>query len=332
MKMISNDVKRITVICSMATAVVSIICFFINSACGVLCLLLGISITTVFVVCTKKRYKNLSELNNYLSLVLSGEYNLDINENAEGELSILKNNLYKIITTLSTQNAMLKKDKVYLADSLADISHQLKTPLTSMMVMTDLLQESEPGGKEQEFISIIENQLEKMRWLILNLVKLSKLDADTVEFKHELVPIEKVIRESIKPFLVMLDLKGISLINNINDFSFTGDKNWSIEAFENILKNCIEHTDKNGKLIISGKSTNIYDSVIITDNGCGIAPEDLPHIFERFYHGKNSSGDSVGIGLALAKMVFEKENASVSVKSTLGEGTIFEIRFYKAII
>lgn len=330
--MIEKDIKGLILICSGVTAAVSAACLIINPVCGVLCLLLGIVITTVFVVYTKRRYKKLSELNDYLSLVLSGDYNLDINDNTEGELSILKNNLYKIITTLSTQNEMLKKDKVYLADSLADISHQLKTPLTSMMVMTDLLKESEYGGREQEFISIIENQLEKMRWLILNLVKLSKLDADTVEFKYEPVSVEKVINESIKPFLVMLDLKSITLNNSINDFIFTGDKNWTVEAFENILKNCIEHTDKNGELSISGKSTNIYDSVIIEDNGCGIAPEDLPNIFERFYHGKNSSADSVGIGLALAKMVLEKENASVSVESTLGKGTTFEIRFYKAII
>lgn len=330
--MIEKDIKSLILICSCVTAAVSAVCLIINLVCGVLCLLIGIVITVVFAVYTKRRYKKLSELNDYLSLVLSGNYNLDINDNAEGELSILKNNLYKIITTLSTQNEMLKKDKVYLADSLADISHQLKTPLTSMMVMTDLLKESELDGREQEFISIIENQLEKMRWLILNLVKLSKLDADTVEFRYESVSVEKVINESIKPFLVMLDLKSITLNINICGFNFTGDKNWTVEAFENILKNCIEHTDKNGELSISGRSTNIYDSVIISDNGCGIAPEDLPHIFERFYHGKNSSDDSVGIGLALAKMVLEKENASVSVESTLGEGTTFEIRFYKAII
>lgn len=330
--MINKDIKGLLLTCSGITAVVIIICFFVNPIGGALCLLLGAAITAVFVIYTRRRYKKLSELNDYLSLVLSGNYNLDINENVEGELSILKNNLYKIITTLSTQNEMLKKDKVYLADSLADISHQLKTPLTSMMVMTDLLKESELGGKEQEFISIIENQLEKMRWLILNLVKLSKLDADTVEFKHEPVPIKNVVDESLKPFLVMLDLKGVVLNNTVHDFSFMGDRNWTVEAFENILKNCIEHTDKNGELSISGKSTNIYDSVIIKDNGCGIEPEDLPHIFERFYHGKNSSGDSVGIGLALAKMVLEKENAGISVDSTIGEGTTFEIRFYKAII
>lgn len=330
--MINKDIKGLLLTCSGITTVVIIICFFVNPIGGALCLLLGAAITAVFVIYTVRRYKKLSELNDYLSLVLSGNYNLDINENTEGELSILKNNLYKIITTLSTQNEMLKKDKVYLADSLADISHQLKTPLTSMMVMTDLLKESELGGKEQEFISIIENQFEKMRWLILNLVKLSKLDADTVEFKHEPVPIKNVVDESVKPFLVMLDLKGIALNNTVHDFSFMGDRNWTVEAFENILKNCIEHTDKNGELSISGKSTNIYDSVIIKDNGCGIAPEDLPHIFERFYHGKNSSGDSVGIGLALAKMVLEKENAGISVDSIIGEGTTFEIRFYKAII
>lgn len=330
--MLNKDIKMILLICSAATIILSIVCMFFHPVCGAVCFVLGVITTSVFLIYTKRRYKKLSDLNDYLSLVHSGNYDLDINDNAEGELSILKNNLYKIITTLRTQNEMLKRDKIYLADSLADISHQLKTPLTSMMVMTDLLKESEGDEKNREFISIIENQLDKMRWLILNLVKLSKLDADTVEFKHEITSIKSVIDESVKPFLVMLDLKGISFVNRVEDFSFTGDKNWSIEAFENILKNCIEHTDKNGELTISSKSTNIYDAVIITDNGCGIAPEDVPHIFERFYHGKNSSTDSVGIGLALAKMVFEKEKASIKVESTLGQGTTFEIRFYKAIV
>jgi signal transduction histidine kinase len=178
----------------------------------------------------------------------------------------------------------------------------------------------------------MENQLDKMRWLILNLLKLSKLDAGTAEFKIEGISSKKLIDESLKPFLVTLDLKGITLVNDVKDFAIHGDFNWSVEAFGNIIKNCIEHTDKNGSLMIESKSTNIYDEIIIRDNGCGISNDDLPHIFERFYHGKNSSSDSVGIGLALAKTVFEREKGSVSVKSEENVGTQFNVRFYKAIV
>ena len=330
--MINKDMKIITISGIVLTVILSLICAFIEPWCALICAVLGLILTAVFWHYTKKRYEKLSELNNYLSLVCSGKYDMDIGDNAEGELSILKNNLYKVITILRSQNEALQKDKVYLADSLADISHQLKTPLTSMMVMTDLLKEDENAEKRGEFISIIEAQLEKIRWLILNLLKLSRLDTGTIEFKDENVSVKKVIEESVKPFLITFDLKGIEFINAAEDFTFKGDEKWTAEAVGNIIKNCIEHTDKIGVLEISTASTNIYDALIISDNGCGIAEEDLPHIFERFYHGKNSSADSVGIGLALAKSVIEKERGTITVSSNEGKGSTFEIRFYKAIV
>ena len=314
------------------TIILSAVCLLIEPVCALITLLLGGVLTGVFVWQTKKRYNKLSDLNNYLSAVCSGNYDLKISENTEGELSILSNNLYKVITILKSQNEMLIADKTYLADSLADISHQLKTPLTSMMVMTDLLKENNQPEKRDEFLSIIEGQLDKMKWLITNLLKLSKLDAGTADFKREPFLIKVVIEQSIKPFLVTLDLKQIELINSVEDFTFTGDDGWTAEAFGNIIKNCIEHTDKNGRLEILSSRTSLYNSIIIRDNGCGIAKEDLPHIFERFYHGKNSHSDSVGIGLALAKTVLEKERATVAVKSEVGVGSEFEIRFYNAIV
>lgn len=332
--MINKEIKNIVIIGVIVTAVLSLLSLLVlGSIIGaMLCIALGSVLTGIFVHYTKQRYNKLSELNDYLSLVCAGKFDLDISDNTEGELSILKNNLYKVIILLRTQNEMLQNDKTYLSDSLADISHQLKTPLSAMVVMTDLLKDENDENKKKEFLSVIEAQLNKMNWLIQNLLKLSKLDSGVVEFKREAVDIEDVINESVKPFLVTLDLKSISFINQTENFSFNGDKNWTIEAFENILKNCIEHTDRNGEIVLSSRNTNVYDEITIKDTGCGIAKEDLEHIFERFYHGKNSSGDSVGIGLALAKTVFDKENAAVFAQSTEGEGSIFTIRFYKSII
>lgn len=286
----------------------------------------------IFAVVTKRRYKNLNDLNDYLSLVCKGIYDMNIDDNTEGELSILKNNLYKVITLLQSQNEYLKNDKLYLADSIADISHQLKTPLTSMMVMCELLENEENPDKRQEFVAVINNQLSKMKWLITNILKISKLDADATEFKREEVSISKVLDDSLKPFALTAELKNIAIQNGANDFVFNGDENWTVEAVSNIVKNCLEHTNDGGKIIIASDSTNLYNKLTISDNGCGIAKEDLAHIFERFYHGKNSSKDSVGIGLALAKTVFEKENASVSVESEQGRGSVFEIRFYKSVV
>lgn len=332
LKMINKDIKIIVCTGAFSTFLFAMICLFFNKYCALMCFVLGTIITAVCLYITKKRYDKLNELNNYLSLVCSGNYDLNIASNTEGELSILQNNLYKVITLLKTQNELLETDKIYLADALADISHQLKTPLTSMMVMTDLMKNEKDEQKNKEFLEVIENQLDKMKWLILNLLKISKLDTGASDFKAEQVSAFQVIEESLKPFWVNIDLKQITFVNKAKDFYFTGDKNWTVEALGNIIKNCLEHTDKNGTLEIFTEHKNVYDSIFIKDNGCGIAKEDLPHIFERFYHGKNSSGESVGIGLALAKMVAEKEKATIIAESKEGEGTLFEFRFYQAII
>ncbi len=330
--MINKDAKITALLGIGITAILSIICFIINVWAGAFCLVLGIALTGVYFYNIKKRNDKINELNNYLSLMCSGNFDLDIMDNSEGEMSILKNNLYKIMTLLKTQNEQLNTDKLYLADSLADISHQLKTPLTSMMVMSDLLKDEKNEDKRNEFLSIIEVQLDKMKWLITNLLKISKLDAGTTEFKHEKFNISPVLEKSLKPFYVTCDIREIEIDNEINDFEFVGDDSWTGEAIENIIKNCIEHTENNGKLRFFSERTNVYNSLFIQDNGCGISKEDLPHIFERFYHGKNSSSESVGIGLALAKTVLEKEKGDIIVKSELGKGSIFELRFYKAIV
>lgn len=327
-----KEIRIILIVSSILTVVLSIICAFFSKICAVLCLALGIILIIIFTVVTKRRYKNLNDLNDYLSLVCKGIYDMNIDDNTEGELSILKNNLYKVITLLQSQNEYLKNDKLYLADSIADISHQLKTPLTSMMVMCELLENEENPDKRQEFVSVINNQLSKMKWLITNILKISKLDADATEFKRDEVSMLSVLDDSLKPFALTAELKNIAIQNGANDFVFNGDESWTVEAVSNIVKNCLEHTNDGGKIIIASDSTNLYNKLTISDNGCGIAEEDLPHIFERFYHGKNSSKDSVGIGLALAKTVFEKENASVSVESEQGRGSVFEIRFYKSVV
>lgn len=318
------------------SAAMALVCFFIclffNVACAFICLAVWALIVLVFAVFTQKRYRDIEELNNYLSEVCSGNYELAVADNAEGELSILKNNLYKVMILLRTASEETKKDKLYLADSLADISHQLKTPLTSMMIITEVLQNEQDAEKRAGFIRIIEEQLEKMKWLITTLLKLSKLDADTADFNMKSLNCADIINRSINPFLVQAEIRKIKISKHVNPFTFMGDENWSVEALENIIKNCLEHTSDGGTLNINTNSTTIYNEIEISDNGSGIAKEDLPHIFERFYHGKNSSAESVGIGLALSKAVFSKENANIDVKSKEGIGTKFTIRFYKFVV
>lgn len=330
--MINKDIKIIVLVGIFGTIVATVVTLFFNVVCSVVTFLLGVILTLTFYNVTKKRYKKIADLNNYLSLVCAGNYLIDIKDNTEGELSILKNNLYKVIVLLRSKNELLEKDKIYLADSLADISHQLKTPLTSLMVMVDLLKNEKNIDKQKEFISIIEIQISKIKWLVENLLKLSKLDAGTIKFKKEKIDVLSVITKSLSPFLVQMEMKNISLETTINDFSFTGDLNWTSEAVENIIKNCIEHTDDNGKLNIETGVTNIYSYIKITDNGCGIKKKDLPHIFERFYQGENSSKESVGIGLALAKTIVENQGGSIEVTSEENVGTEFIIKFNKMVV
>lgn len=328
----NKEFRLMLMISAFATVLCFLICLFISTACAFISLALGIILSVVFYVFTKQRYRKIEELNDYLSEVCSGNYDLAVNDNAEGELSILKNNLYKVMILLRTASEDAKKDKLYLADSLADISHQLKTPLTSMMIITEVLQDEKEEEKRAGFIRIIEEQLEKMKWLITTLLKLSKLDADTADFNMKSLNCADIIDRSINPFLVQAEIRKIKISKHVNPFIFTGDENWSVEALENIIKNCLEHTSDGGTLNINTNSTTIYNEIEISDNGSGIAKEDLPHIFERFYHGKNSSAESVGIGLALSKAVFSKENANIDVKSKEGIGTKFTIRFYKFVV
>ncbi len=331
--MMKNKEFFIPVIMGVAvTAATSIIMLFMNKSGAIICAALGIILIAIFCFYTNRRYRAISDLNDYLLLVCSGNYDLALEDNTEGELSILQNNLLKVISQLKTQNEVIAADKTYLADSLADISHQLKTPLTSMLVVSELLENETDADKRKEFTDIINIQCKKMSWLIQTLLKLSKLDAGTIEIGTDEIEIRDVIDESLKPFLLTLDLRNITVEKNTSDFTFTGDRAWSAEALQNIIKNCIEHTPDGGALSIRTDETTVFSRIVISDNGCGIAKEDLPHVFERFYHGKNSSAESVGIGLALSKTILNKENASVTVKSTEGEGTEFEIKFYKSVV
>ncbi len=306
--------------------------YIIDFKCGIIGTALTVIIIAIFAVFERDRIKTVKDINAYLSRVLTGDYSLDVFDNSEGEISILKNNIYKVVVMLKSTNEELSKEKLGLASSLADITHQLKTPLTSITVMTDLLENEQDEEKRSELLEIIKTQTEKMNWLTATLLKLSRLDADAAEFNFAQTKISDVVSASIKPFLLSLDLKNIRLTADFDDFEFNGDIIWTTEAVKNIIKNCIEHTFDGGELKIRTSRTNLFNELIISDNGCGIDKDDLPHIFERFYHGKNASADSVGIGLNLAKEILSKQRADISAESKLGKGSVFRIRFYKSVV
>lgn len=283
---------------------------------------------------TRWRYGEIEKLSGYLRQISSGNYSLDVRDNQEGELSILKNDIYKVTLMLSEQSAELQEDKLKLTNAISDISHQLKTPLTSMTVMADLLSDPELHvEKRTEFTRKITVQLERIGWLVSSLLKFSKIDAGTIHFKKDQVQVSKLVRKSLEPMLIPMDIKEQRvLIDGEDSTTFAGDLNWTTEAIINILKNCVEHTPAGGEIQISFVENTLFTEIIIADNGKGIPKAEIPYIFKRFYKGKNASEDSVGIGLALAQSIITGQNGTIDVKSEVGKGTQFQIKFYKQVI
>ena len=281
----------------------------------------------LFVAFTNWRYREVDKLADYLVQVTQGDYSLNLRDNVEGELSILKSEIYKVTVMLNEQAATLRQEKVSLADALSDISHQLKTPLTSMFVMTDLLCGDLPEAKRAEFTGKLRSQLERIQWLVTSLLKLSKLDAGTVVFRKDLTSANRVVQSASEPLQILMELKSQSLVVNCPEFEFYCDLNWTVEALVNILKNCVEHTPKGGEIRINCINNPLYTEITVEDSGAGIDKSDLPYIFNRFYKGKNAGDDSVGIGLAMAKSIVVSQGGSIDVRSS-SVGTKFMLRLY----
>lgn len=292
---------------------------------------LTIIVTILIINYKNKKSKKIENIINYIEEINKKNYNLKIEENTEDELSNLTNELYKITIMLKEQAELSKKDKNVLQRSLEDISHQIKTPLTSISIMLDNIKENPQMDlhTRQEFIYEISRQIEWINWLVISLLKLSKLNSNTVDFKHEEINAENLINNVIKNLAIPLDIKQQSVIVTGNNETFIGDYNWELEALTNIVKNCIEHTPENKKIYINCEKNNFNTKIVIRDEGNGIDREDIKHIFERFYKGKNSSENSVGIGLALSKSIIEKDNGYILCTSEVGKGTTFEIKYIR---
>lgn len=273
---------------------------------------------------------SISNISKYINRLLNKDYSLDIIDNDEGSLSALKNDIYKITVILKEQNEVLKEDKMHLANNLADISHQLKTPLTSMLIMSDLLENDNLSKEDQsKFLNVIRSQLKRIEWLVSSLLKMAKLDAKTVEFKKENVYADDLILKAVEPVSILMKDKNQRFILCGDNPLLSIDINWTSEALLNIIKNCSEHTPNNGEIKAEIFDSVMYTEIVISDNGVGISSKDLPFIFERFYRASKSNTDSVGIGLAMSYSIITSQNATIHVKSKLGVGTSFSIRFYK---
>lgn len=295
-------------------------------------LILSLILIFIFIKYNNSKDKKLSEITKYIEEINNRNYKLDIEDNTEDELSILKNEIYKVTVMLKETAENSLKDKINLKDSLSDISHQLKTPLTSIIIMIDEILENEDMdiATRNDFFKDIKREITNINFLVASLLKLSKFDANTIKFFNKEEYIDKILQEAVKNVSLLCDLKNIKInLNGNKESKVKCDFKWQVEAITNILKNCIEHSNTNSKISINYEENKIYSKIEIKDEGAGIDKDDLPHIFERFYKGKNSSSDSIGIGLALAKSIIEKNNGYISINSKLNEGSIFTIKYFK---
>ena len=295
-------------------------------------LLIGLICTGLFVFFTAKRYRRIRKMSQCIDALLHGDKSLHFPDYQEGELSILKVEIDKMVLRLQEQSEHLQREKGHLAASMADISHQLRTPMTSLRLVLTLLSEPElAAGKRTELLRQMSMLLNRIDWLIEALLKVSRLDAGTVEFKLQPAAVSQIVRAAAGPLEIPMELRGqrLHFREQTGRETFWVDTAWTVEAVANILKNCMEHTPEGGEILVSASQNAIYTELIIQDNGPGFAPEDIPHLFERFYKGKNSSQQSVGIGLALARMILVRENASVKAENAPEGGARFVLHFYR---
>ena len=289
-------------------------------------------IILIFYLYDKNKSKKIKEITKMISKINNRQFDIDINDFNEGELSILKNEISKTTIMLRQVADNSINDKLNLKDSLGDISHQLKTPLTSITIMIDNILDNPDMDEKtrKKFLINIKREILNINFLVMSLLKLSKFDANVVKFNKESVYLKDIINESIKNVSMIKELKNITIkVSGDDNIKLLCDFKWQIESITNILKNSIEHTSEYGTVEVNYSENKLYTRILIKDNGKGIDSDDLPHIFDRFYKGKNGSNDSFGIGLSLSKTIIEKEGGSITVKSTPNIGTIFTIKYLK---
>lgn len=333
MKLFRNpEILRAFLLYLVLTAAAVIAAFIMAGSFGWLMLAVCAAFVGIWLVHTARRYRRIAELSADIDRILHGEDHVSLNDYAEGELGILQSEVHKMTIRLREQKQSLVDDKIYLADSLADISHQIRTPLTSINLLVSFLSDPDitverRGELSRELYSL----LSRIDWLITTLLKMSKLDAGTVQFNSETVTMAELIRKSTESVAIPMELRGQEL-KVTADGSFIGDIAWTAEAITNIVKNCMEHTPEGGMVSVTATDNPLFAEIIISDNGSGIAGDDLPHIFERFYKGKSSADNSFGIGLALARTIITTQNGTIKAENILPHGAKFTIRFYKGTV
>ena len=286
--------------------------------------LLWNAVSAALIHLVNRRIRTLSD---QLMRVYSNSLHTDIRDNEEGALSILRNDIYKITRTFHEQQKQSEKDRIFLSDTISDISHQLRTPLTSMRMMNELLQQDLPEAQRQEFFSCVNQQLDRLEWLVSSLLKLARMDACAITFQPAQVTLQQLVLSALEPLTTMIQDKQIQIDMDVGSIQVRTDPGWSSEALLNILKNAAEHTPVNGTIRIRARQTPVHTALQITDSGPGMNREELAHVFERFYRGKHAKDNSVGIGMAMAQSILRAQHGDIRADSQPGSGASFTVLF-----
>ena len=302
-------------------------------AAGLFLLASGVVFLLLDLHFARRRYRAMSELSLRIDRVLHGYDNALITEHEEGELSILESEVKKMTVRLKESADLLRVEKAGLSRAMEDIFHQIRTPLTALNIEAVLLVEEDLDYERRVRLTReVRRQLQRVEWLVEALLKMSRIDAGTVEFSQDTVIVRELVERAAGPLSIPMELRDQRLEIVVGDETYTGDLAWSAEALGNVLKNCMEHTPAGGTISVEAEETALYTQITVCDNGPGFVKADIPHLFERFYKGKNAGADSIGIGLALARMIVAEQGGTITADNPPEGGARFVIRFYKSVI
>ena len=326
------EVRRGLLRWAAATAVLAGAAAVWEPRAGLAVLAAGAVFTALHLAGLRRRYRQMADLSRELDTMLHGAP-ADLGRFREGELAILRSQLAKLTARLQEQADALGRDKRFLADAMADLSHQLRTPLTSLNLVAEMLRADDlPPARRAELTRSLRGLLLQLEWQVEALLKLSRLDAGTAALAREKVAAAELIRRAAQPLAVAMELRGQTLTVRAGTEAFTGDPAWTAEALGNLLKNCSEHTPAGGEITVTARETAIFTEFTVTDTGPGFAPEDLPRLFERFYKGRGAAAGSIGIGLALARQIAAAQNGTLTAANGRHGGAVFTMRFYRGVV
>ena len=329
----NRELRREWAVYAAVTAALAIPAALWDRTAGLLVLLSGVAFLLLNLFFARGRYRAMAELSARIDRVLHGYESALITAHEEGELSILESEIRKMTVRLKESADLLRAEKAELSRAMEDIFHQIRTPLTALNIEAALLaEESLTYERRVQLTREARRQLQRMEWLVEALLKMSRIDAGTVTFRKDAVAVRELVKKAAEPLSIPMELRSQRLEITVGDETYTGDLAWSAEALGNVLKNSMEHMSAGGTVSVSAEETALYTQITVRDNGPGFVKEDIPHLFERFYKGKNAGSESIGIGLAMARMIVAEQGGTITADSPPSGGARFVIRFYKSII